>query len=194
MSLKQEEASQIRKSSRQKKMTENFKEMLQEIKEQKPSIKKSDQKQDKFQQKKVQEQKKVYEYGCMTEWMNCIYPHDNGQKFDLQIQFCVLKPKKSIIDQSKKEQSEEGIMSLIQNLLTNLNQSQEQLKRQTEKQITNVQTTNDGIVVFHPYFKKIEYQSNKPQQIQSIEPNNEFDLLKQKFHTIKKTFRPLILI
>ncbi|CAD8061475.1 unnamed protein product [Paramecium sonneborni] len=194
MSLKQEESTQIRKSSRQKKMTENFKEMLQEIKEQKPSIKKSDQKQDKYLQKKVQEQKKVYEYGCTTDWLNCIYPHDNGQTFDLQIQFCVLKPKKTTFKKPKKEQSEEGIMSLIQNLLINLNQNQEQVRTQTEQQISNVQTTNDGIVVFHPYFKKIEYQSKKPQQIDSIEPTNQLDILKQKFDAIKKTFRPLILI
>ncbi|CAD8044598.1 unnamed protein product [Paramecium primaurelia] len=194
MSLKQEEAAQVRKSSRQKKMTENFKEMLQEIKEQKPSAKKSDQKQDKYQQKKIQEQKKVYEYGFTTDWLDCKYPHDNGQTFKLEIQFCVLKPKKPNIKKPKKEQTEEGIMSLIQNLINNLNQNPEKMSTQSEQQIQKVQTTNDGIVVYHPYFKKIEYQSKKPQQIDSIEPTIELDNLKSKFETIKKTFRPLILI
>ncbi|CAD8139934.1 unnamed protein product [Paramecium pentaurelia] len=85
-------------------------------------------------------------------------------------------------------------MSLIQNLLNNLNQNPEQIKRQSEQQIQKVQTTNDGIVVYHPYFKKIEYQSKKPQQNDSIEPTIELDNLKSKFETIKKTFRPLILI
>ncbi|CAD8048109.1 unnamed protein product [Paramecium primaurelia] len=194
MSSKQEEASQVRKSSRQKKMTENFKEMLQEIKEQKPLSKKSDQKQEKYQQKKVLEQKKVYEYGFMTDWVNCVYPHDNGQTFNLQIQFCVLKPKKPAIKKQKKEQTEEGIMSLIQNLLTNLGQNPEQVKRQNDTQIQKVQTTNEGIIVYHPYFKKIEYQSKKPQQIDRIDTTPELEVLQQKFESIKKTFRPLILI
>ncbi|CAD8137389.1 unnamed protein product [Paramecium octaurelia] len=202
MSSKQEEPNHVRKSSRQKKMTENFKEMLQEIKEQKPSSKKSDQKQEKYQQKKIQEQKKgmsynhilVYEYGFTTDWVDCIYPHDNGQTFDLQIQFCVLKPKKPALKKQKNEQTEEGIMSLIQNLLTNLSQNPEQIQRQNDSQIQRVQTTNEGIIVYHPYFKKIEYQSKKPQQTDRIETTPELEMLQQKFESIKKSFRPLILI
>lgn len=39
----------------------------------------------------------------MTDWLDCIYPHDNGQTSDLQIQFCVLKPKKPAPKKQKKE-------------------------------------------------------------------------------------------
>lgn len=44
-----------------------------------------------------------YEYDYQTEWLDCLYPHDNGETFELKIQFCVLKPKKPLVKKQKKE-------------------------------------------------------------------------------------------
>ncbi|KAM3144475.1 hypothetical protein pb186bvf_003344 [Paramecium bursaria] len=193
---------EVRHSTRQRKVTELYKESYQEMKTTPPlAIKKQITKSSRFEQKRPQSPKRciafirnkialAQEFGYETEWLDCLFPSDDGTKKQLQIQFGVLKPKRSLPKRKVPKQEEGQFKHFLESLLSSVLTGTDNRRDHIQKVEVNTDTSMTLYLSFLD--KEVQYELLKPE----FElPDVTYSLsLANKFEQIKKKYKPLILL